>query len=96
MPYQQFDKVVVIIHGIIAIFGGIANALTQEEVRFIKFIYHVVVSAFTGIMAAFIMLHFTEPNYLTYAVSGSFGYAGKEGMEYILNFIKKSFQANIK
>ena len=96
--HAHIDKTAIIIHGCISIAGGLANALSKNQIRALEIISHMVIAGFTGTIAGMLAMHFfgdTYP-YLTLSVSGSFGFAGKEGMDFILRVVKRSIQANIK
>jgi hypothetical protein len=92
------DKTTIILHGTMALVGGLAKALSNESYKPIRFITDIVVCGFTGAVAAMLAIHFigSDSPYITGAITGSFSFAGKEGMDFIFGVVKKSFQANIK
>lgn len=87
-------------HGVVAFFGAIVHALSAHRKgnskSFIDFISLTVISSFSGVMFAFVGLHFFQDgSYLTLAFAGSGGFLGVEGMSLVVKFVKNSIEANI-
>lgn len=86
-------------HWILALFWALVHALSAHRAwkskSFIDFVTLIIMSSFTWVIFTLIALHlFPASPYLVYAMSGTWGYLGIEGMGMIVEFIKKRF--NIK
>lgn len=84
-------------HWMLAIFWAFVHALsahrTGKSKTFIDFISLVIMSSFTGIMFTLIALHlFPTAPYLIYAMSGTGGYLGIEGMSMVVEYFKTKFK----
>lgn len=94
---QRFNELAVAIHGLVSVFGGLAYSLSKRQYKFLEILTHMVVAGFTGTIAGMIAISlFPDRVYWTMAIAGSFGYAGKEGMDWIIRITRKSLEANIK
>lgn len=95
---NNIDKIAILIHGMVAIGGGLAGSLAKRQRRIVEIISNMFIGGFTGTMAMFISMHFLGDQffYLNSAIAGSFGYAGPEGMRFLFGIAKKAIQANIK
>lgn len=85
-----------VLHGIMAIFGAIAHALSAHrkgEVKsFVDFISLVVMSSFTGVVFVLIATaYIPEETYLIGAVAGTGGWLGIEGMAILLDYVQRKF-----
>lgn len=99
MPTEVIGTGALAKHGIVAFFGAIVHALNAhrngDAKNVVDIILLTIISSFSGVMFAFIGLHFfQEGSYLTLAFSGSGGFLGVEGMSIIIRFVKKSIEAN--
>ncbi len=88
-------------HGGIAFFGALVHALNAHRGGQTKSALDIltltVISSFSGVMFAFLGLHFFgEGSYLTLALSGAGGFLGVEGMGIIVKMLKKTVEANIR
>lgn len=96
--HNQIDYSEVIVHGVIAMGGGLARALSNHKTKVLEIITNMFIGSFTGTVAALIAMHFMGDQYiyLNSAIAGSFGYAGIEGMNWIVMTLKKAIVVNIK
>ena len=94
----EIDKAALLAHFAIAMFGGLASSLSKKQRRFVEVISNMVVGSFTGTVAVFVTMCVLGENnvYLNYAIAGSFGYLGNEGMKIIIEIVKKAIKVNIK
>lgn len=88
-------------HGAVAFFGALVHALNAqrngETKNFIDVVTLTIISSFSGVMFAFIGLHFfSEGSYMTLALAGSGGFLGVEGMTVVVKILRKSFLANLE
>jgi len=88
-------------HGAVAFFGALVHALNAQRngntKSFLDVVTLTVISSFSGVMFAFIGLHFfSEGSYLTLALAGSGGFLGVEGMTVVVKILRKSFLANLE
>lgn len=86
-------------HGIIALFGGVANAInkhrTGESKGLLDFVALSLLSSFFGLLFGLIALSLGKNNeYLTLCAAGMGGWLGIEGAGIISSYIKKIF--NVK
>lgn len=79
-------------HGLLAITGGIVHSLSayrRGETRgILDIIILSIISAFTGVIFAFIALSLYPNTYLTFAIAGVGGFVGVEGMSWVTIFVK--------
>lgn len=92
MPVNSTDNVI-LMHGMIAIFGALVHALDANRKGHTKspldFLALTVMSSFTGAIFALLALYFLpDQEYLTTAIAGTGGYLGIEGMTYVLAFLQ--------
>lgn len=96
-PISSISVSYVFQHAVIALFGGIANAInkhrTGESKTLMDFIALAIMSSFFGVLFGFIAIH-TYPNseYLTMAVAGTGGWLGIESTGLLTDFIKSRFK----
>lgn len=100
MPVPEVASGVLVKHGVVACFGAVVHALNAhrngDTKKVLDILALTVISSFSGVMFAFIGLHFfAEGSYLTLAFAGSGGFLGVEGMSIVIRFVKKSIDANL-
>ena len=83
-----------IIHGLLALFGAIVHALQAHRAGRVKspidMLALVFMSSFSGVIFTLLALNFApDQPYLTYALAGTGGYLGIEGMSYVLELITR-------
>lgn len=101
MPVAEVTTGILAKHGTIAFFGALVHALNAHRHGDTKSLLDIftltVISSFSGVMFAFLGLHFfTEGSYLTLALAGAGGFLGVEGMVLVIRILKKSLLANIE
>lgn len=83
-------------HGILAVLGGITHALSAyrkgETKGFLDIVILSVISAFTGVIFALVALYLYPDTYLTYAIAGTGGFIGVEGMSWLTEFVKRKLK----
>lgn len=89
------------VHGAFAFFGALVHALNAHRHGGTKSLTDIailtVISSFSGVMFAFVGLHFfAEGSYLTLALAGSGGFLGVEGMGVVIRILKNSLLVNIQ
>lgn len=99
MTGSEFAGGALVKHGVVAFFGALVHALNAyrngDTKNAVDIISLTVISSFSGVMFAFIGLHFfQEGSYLTLAFAGSGGFLGVEGMSIIIKFVRRSIEAN--
>jgi len=100
MPVVEITSAAVAKHGVVAFFGALVHALNAHRHGDTKSLLDIltltVISSFSGVMFAFLGLHFfSEGSYLTLALAGAGGFLGVEGMGLVIKILKKSLLANI-
>jgi hypothetical protein len=101
MPVAEVTSGMLAKHGTVAFFGALVHALNAHRNGDTKSLLDIltltVISSFSGVMFAFLGLHFFhEGSYLTLALAGAGGFLGVEGMGLIIKILKKSLMANIQ
>lgn len=101
MPERVVATGLLGMHGFIAFFGALVHALNAHRHGDTKspmdILVLTVISSFSGVMFAFVGLHFfSEGSYITLALAGTGGYMGVEGMGFLIKIIKKSILSNIE
>jgi hypothetical protein len=101
MPAAEITSGMLAKHGIVAFFGALVHALNAHRNGNTKSLLDIitltVISSFSGVMFAFLGLHFfAEGSYLTLALAGSGGFLGVEGMTVVIRILKKSVLANME
>ena len=84
-------------HAIIAVFGGIANAINKhrngQSKTMLDFILLTIMSSFFGVIFGLLAISFYPTSeYLTMAVAGTGGWLGIESTGIIINIIQKRFK----
>ena len=101
MPTEVIATGALAKHGIVAFFGALVHALNAHRNGDTKSVLDIItltiISSFSGVMFAFIGLHFfQEGGYLTLAFAGSGGFLGVEGMSFVVRTLKRSLEANFR
>ena len=101
MPTEVIATGALAKHGIVAFFGALVHALNAHRNGDTKSVVDIIsltiISSFSGVMFAFIGLHFfQEGSYLTLAFAGSGGFLGVEGMSFVVRTLKRSLEANFR
>lgn len=96
MTTEPISTSIMLKHGILAVSGGIVHALSayrRGETRgVLDIIILSVISAFTGVIFAFVALSLYPDTYLTFAIAGVGGFVGVEGMSWITEFVKSKLK----
>lgn len=96
MTPEPFSTGIMIKHGILAVFGGVVHSLSAyrkgETKGIIDIIILSIISAFTGVIFALVALYLYPDTYLTYAIAGTGGFVGVEGMSWITSYLKKKIK----
>ena len=80
---EHLDLLRALIHGLIALFGGLANALSSNPHSLKALFANIIVSSFAGFLFGLLALHFFgDKEYITLTISGMGGYLGKEGLDF--------------
>lgn len=83
-------------HGILAVTGGIVHALSAyrngETRGILDIIVLSIISAFTGVIFAFVALSLYPDTYLTFAIAGVGGFVGVEGMSWVTMLVKSKLK----
>lgn len=92
-PTSTISITVILKHGVIAVFGGIAHAINAhrqgESKGVLDFMLLAVLSSFFGILFGFIALHFLGSNeYATLSVSGIGGWLGIESTGLLIELLR--------
>lgn len=100
MPERIIATGLLGMHGFVAFFGALVHALNAHRHGDTKspldILVLTVISSFSGVMFAFIGLHFfADGSYFTLALAGTGGYMGVEGMGFLVKIVKKALLANI-
>lgn len=101
MPVTEVASGALVKHGMVAFFGALVHALNAhrngDTKNVVDIISLTIISSFSGVMFAFIGLHFfQEGSYLTLAFAGSGGFLGVEGMSFVVRTLKRSLEANFR
>jgi len=86
----------VIAHGVMAMFGALAHALSAyrrgETKSMVDFAALTIMSSFTGVVFGLVSLHyFPADPYITTALAGTGGWLGIEGMSILAKYLQEKF-----
>lgn len=87
MDKIDFNNTSLIMHGVVATFGGTVNALQKHREGKTKGIWDIIVlgviSSFSGVIFSLVAMYLFDSEYITLAMAGSGGFLGVEGLSVI-------------
>ena len=89
MPHNDLNLIQVILHGVVAIFGGIVRALSDGNKKFKGIIIEGFIAGFSGSMLGLLAINITDSQSITLVIAGTGGYMGVESIKLLANWVSK-------
>jgi hypothetical protein len=101
MPEPVITTTALAKHGVIALFGAVVHALNAHRLGKVKGVFEIavltVIASFSGVMFFLAAISiFGKDSYWTVLITGAGGFLGIEGLNTLVNAIKKGLIANMK